>query len=135
MNNFTGFYVVMLGLAAFTGDCPDSPNCVSSRARDQKHAVEPFHVKGDPAAAWSAIRSVIESLPRTAVVEVTDRYLHAECKSRLFGFTDDLELLLDPTSNVIEIRSASRTGYYDFGVNRRRVDDLRRTLRDKGLIR
>lgn len=114
--------------------CPDRPNCVSSQAHDGKHAIEPFHIKGDPTAGWNAITGIIRSLPRTTIVKATEKYLHAECKSRLFGFIDDLELYLDPVTGVIAIRSASRVGYYDFGVNRRRLTDLREMLMDKGLI-
>jgi uncharacterized protein (DUF1499 family) len=114
--------------------CPDRPNCVSSQAHDGKHAIEPFRLKGNPTAGWSAITGIIGSFPRTTIVKATESYLHAECKSRLFGFIDDLELYLDPVTGVIAIRSASRVGYYDFGVNRRRLSDLREMLMDKGLI-
>jgi uncharacterized protein (DUF1499 family) len=152
MKNLTGFYIVLLGLSAFTNgcsgiksdksefgdkalaDCPDRPNCVSSKARDKGHSVGPFYVKGNPVKVWGKVADIIESLPRTTIVKATDRYLHAECKSRLYGFTDDLELLLEPSANVIDIRSASRTGYYDFGVNRRRVSGLRQILKEKDLI-
>ena len=115
-------------------DCPDRPNCVSSKAHDKKHSVEPFLVKGDPRKVWEAVADTLRDFPRTTIIKMTDRYLHAECKSRLFRFADDLELQLDPSANVIEIRSASRTGYYDFGVNHRRVSHLRQILQDKGLI-
>ena len=153
MKNFTRFYVVLLGLAAFTtgcsgiksdkaefgskalADCPDQPNCVSSKARDKSRSIEPFYVKGDPMKVWNAVTGIIAGFPRTTIVKATDRHLHAECKSRLFGFTDDLELMLDASANVIEIRSASRIGYYDFGVNRRRVSGLRQILKEKNLIR
>ena len=114
--------------------CPDRPNCVSSKAHDKGHAVEPFHIKGDPIKAWEAVSDIIKDMSRITIVKMTDRYLHAECKSRLFRFIDDLELHLDPSANVIEIRSASRTGYYDLGVNRMRVSHLRQILQDKGLI-
>lgn len=115
-------------------DCPDRPNCVSSKAKDKGHAVEPFRVKGDPIKVWEAVADILRDLPRTTIIKMTDRYLHAECKSRFFRFIDDLELQLDPSANLIEIRSASRTGYYDFGVNRRRVSHLRQILQEKGLI-
>jgi uncharacterized protein (DUF1499 family) len=61
-------------------------------------------------------------------------YLHAEVKSRVFRFVDDLELLLDPASGVVGIRSASRVGYSDLGVNRRRVETLRQQLIQAGVI-
>jgi uncharacterized protein (DUF1499 family) len=114
--------------------CPDRPNCVSSEARDARQSIAPFRLKGDPAAGWEGIRSVVGDLPRTITVKATDRYLHAECKSRIFGFIDDMELQLDIASGVIAIRSASRVGYSDLGVNRRRIEVLRQKLKEDGII-
>jgi uncharacterized protein (DUF1499 family) len=114
--------------------CPDRPNCVSSQARDQGHAIEPFRLKKGPAAGWNSITNIIGKFPRTTIIKANNNYLHVECKSRLLGFIDDLELKLNTDTGVIDIRSASRTGYYDFGVNRRRVSDLRQILRDQDLI-
>jgi len=115
-------------------DCPDRPNCVFSQAVDPAHAAEPFRFEKDPDEVWNGITSIVGTLPQTRIVKATDRYLHAECKSRLFGFIDDLELQLNISTSVIDIRSASRTGYYDFGVNRRRVSGLRQILMDSKLI-
>jgi len=114
--------------------CPDRPNCVSSEAQDSRHAIAPFRIKGDITVNWDAVRDVVSSLPRTKVVKATDRYLHAECKSRFFGFIDDLELQLNPDTGNIAIRSASRAGYFDLGVNRRRVETLRRRLTQDRII-
>ncbi len=118
--------------------CPDRPNCVSSEARDAKRTVPPLRLKPlpaneDSAKSWRAIQGIVSKMPRTTIVQATDRYLHAECRSRL-GFVDDLELLLDPASGVVAIRSAARMGYSDLGVNRRRVSALRRELEENGLI-
>ena len=115
-------------------DCPSRPNCVSSQAQDARHAIAPLRLKGDPTKAWAAIGDRVRELPRSTIVEATHRYLHITCKSRLFGFVDDLELLLDPVTRVIEIRSAARAGYSDLGVNRRRVEALRQQFRTDGLI-
>jgi uncharacterized protein (DUF1499 family) len=152
MKRFMGFYILSLTLAAVINGCsgtkpdknpgghevlagcPDRPNCVSSQAHDGKHAIEPFHIKGDPTAGWNAITGIIGNLPGTTIVQANDSYLHGECKSRLFGFIDDLELQLSHATGIIDVRSASRTGYYDFRVNRRRVSALRQMLKDKGLI-
>lgn len=152
MKRLMGYYLLPLTLAAFINGCsgtssdkrsigndvlagcPSRPNCVSSKASDKKHAIEPFLLKRDPAAGWNAIKKIIASSPRTTIVKANNNYLQAECKSRLFGFIDDMELQLDPVTGTIDIRSASRTGYYDFGANRRRVSDLRQILKDKGLI-
>ena len=104
--------------------CPSSPNCVSSFAEDDGHRVEPLQLSGDPAAALAGLREILESMPRTRVVDATDRYLRAEHTSALWGYVDDLELLVDPVAGKIHIRSASRTGTSDLGVNRQRVEAL-----------
>ena len=77
---------------------------------------------------------VVSAMPRTVVVTATDTYLRAESRSRLWKFVDDLELSLSPADGWIQVRSASRVGYSDFGVNRRRVEALREELRAAGLI-
>ena len=75
--------------------------------------------------AWSAVIALVRSLPRTEIITSSEGYLHAECRSRLCGFVDDLELHLRPEEGVIAVRCAARLGYSDFGVNRRRVGTLR----------
>jgi uncharacterized protein (DUF1499 family) len=105
--------------------CPASPNCVCSQAADDAHAIEPLHFSDDPAAAMRRLRTMLETMPRTTVVTVRDDYLHAECRSLLFRFTDDVEFLLDPETRVIHCRSASRVGYSDLGVNRQRIESIR----------
>ena len=84
---------------------------------------------------WEAAVQAVSSLPRTNLVTRSEDYLHAECRSRLFGFVDDLELHLRPSEGIIAIRSASRLGYSDFNVNRMRVEKLRESLAAKGLLR
>jgi len=116
-------------------ECPERPNCVYTKAQDTKHVIKPFHLNGDPIVSWDAIRTIIGNMPRNKIITTTDRYLHVECKSRLFGFIDDLELQLNPANGKIEIRSASRIGFSDLGVNRRRVENLRQKLTEKGLIK
>ena len=115
-------------------DCPGSPNCVSSEAADPKHRVEPFRLKGDPAETWAAVLRRVAAMPRTDIVSADDHYIRAECKSRLFRFVDDLELVLTSAGKTARVRSASRSGYYDFGVNRKRVEFLRQGLLADGLI-
>jgi uncharacterized protein (DUF1499 family) len=90
---------------------------------------------GDSNAKWAAIQKGVSRLPRVTIIQATDRYIHVICKSRIFGFIDDLELKLDQQTGMIAVRSASRAGYFDLGVNRRRVEALRRQLTAKGLIR
>ena len=105
--------------------CPDRPNCVSSQMSDPKHAVMPFRITGDATAAMSRLAAVIEKQEGARIVTRRHDYLHAEYQSKLMGFVDDLELLADPAAHVIHVRSASRLGYSDLGVNRARVEALR----------
>jgi len=118
---------------AMFAPCPAAPNCVSSDARDPRHAIAPFVLESAAEDSWPRIRAGILALPRTTLVVDDTTYLHAECRS-LLGFTDDLEIQLRPDENLLAVRSASRIGYYDFGVNRRRIETLRRLLQKRGLI-
>lgn len=115
--------------------CPASPNCVSSDAGDSSHSIPPLQLEVPPDVAWITARELVARLPRTLIVQETSGYLHAECQSALFGFVDDLELHLRPAENIIAIRSASRLGYADFGVNRRRVEALRHALIKRDIVR
>jgi len=74
-------------------------------------------------------------MPRTKIIRFTDDYIHAECTSAVFGFVDDLELHLKPAEKIIAVRSASRLGHSDLGVNRKRVEGLRAVLSRQGIIR
>jgi uncharacterized protein (DUF1499 family) len=101
--------------------CPDTPNCVSSFAEDERHHVDSLALVGDPAAALARLRAILEAMPRTVVVDAGDNYLHAEATSLIYRYVDDLEILIDPDAGRIHLRSASRAGYSDLGANRRRV--------------
>jgi uncharacterized protein (DUF1499 family) len=107
---------------------------VASDSKDANHAIAPLRLISTGEESWRQVRSVVLSLPRTRPIVERENYLHVECRSALFGFADDLELQLRPSEGVVAVRSASRTGYYDFGVNRRRVEKLRRLLQDCGLV-
>ncbi|HBZ70992.1 MAG TPA: DUF1499 domain-containing protein [Deltaproteobacteria bacterium] len=115
--------------------CPASPNCVSSDAADNAHQVPPLVLAVSPEKAWPALRMAVSSLPRTTIVDDSGQYLHAECRSAVFRFVDDLELHLRPDEGAIAVRSASRLGYSDFGVNRGRVETLRRKLVSAGVVK
>ena len=115
--------------------CPDSPNCVNSDAEDAEHRIEAFALKGEPDSVWIRVISLVKSTPRVTVVEETGNYLWAECRTAVFRFVDDLELYLQPESKIISVRSASRLGRSDMGVNRKRVERLRRKLQAADLLR
>lgn len=115
--------------------CQPSPNCVSSDAADAKHFIAAFEPVVPMAEVWPQLRKIVSTLPRTEIISETSDYLHAECRSAVFGFVDDLELHARPAQNFIAVRSAARLGYSDFGVNRRRVEDLRTLLLNRRVIR
>jgi uncharacterized protein (DUF1499 family) len=112
-------------------ECPDSPNCVSSQTIKKGHVVDPFSYKGSYSEAKEALLSIISSLPRTKIIVDNDRYIHVTFTSRLVRFVDDVEFLFDDTNKQIHVRSASRVGYSDMGVNRKRVEDLRKRLDER----
>jgi uncharacterized protein (DUF1499 family) len=88
--------------------------------------VEPLSYKVSQEEAREKLISVIDSMKRSEIVAAKTNYMHATFKSALFGFADDVEFSFDDERKFIDVRSASRTGYYDFGVNRRRVEEIRR---------
>lgn len=114
--------------------CPDSPNCVCSEyPADSAHYVEPLRLPGDLplASVPGRLGEQVRTLGGTVTLVQQD-YLAASFRSRLFGFVDDLQLRLDVEEGVIQVRSASRVGRSDLGVNQRRVEALRRLWRQAG---
>jgi uncharacterized protein (DUF1499 family) len=111
--------------------CPSSPNCVSSKAEDEGHAIAPFRYQKTRPEAKEALKVIVRSLPRTKLVEEDEIYLHFEFTSLLLRFVDDVEFLFDDEAKTIHFRSASRTGHSDFGVNRRRMEDIRKLIEGK----
>ena len=106
--------------------CPSSPNCVCSEVEPGGFArVEPFAVPEgvDTADAFARLRDLVAE--RATIETREPGYLHAVFKSRLMRFRDDFEARLVPEDRLIHVRSASRLGYSDLGVNRRRVEQLR----------
>jgi uncharacterized protein (DUF1499 family) len=110
--------------------CKRTPNCVSSQAdpADAEHYIAPIAFKGTAAQAMAAARRAIESMERTTVVHEEPGYTYAEFRSKLLGYVDDVELLYDEKAGVFHVRSASRLGRRDFGVNRKRIEELRRLI-------
>ena len=111
--------------------CPSSPNCVSTQAQDEGHAIAPFRYRKSRAEAKEALKEIVRSLPRTKLVEEDESYLHYEFTSLLLRFVDDVEFLFDDESKTIHFRSASRTGYGDLGVNRTRMKQVRALVAEK----
>ncbi|GJL54061.1 MAG: hypothetical protein NPIRA02_11930 [Nitrospirales bacterium] len=105
--------------------CPNSPNCVSSQEPDTDHYIEPLIYSGSHTGAQGRLRTIVERQPRMRIVTDKDGYFHIEVTSRIFGFIDDLEFQFDYALQCIHVRSASRTGYWDLGVNRKRIETIR----------
>lgn len=105
--------------------CPIRSNCVSSQSTDAAYFIAPFFYTGIADDAFSRIKMIIMGMKRSTVVDETATYLHVEFTSALFRFVDDVEFLIDKDERTIHVRSSSRVGYYDFGVNRRRIERIR----------
>jgi uncharacterized protein (DUF1499 family) len=120
--------------AGLLAACPDRNNCVNSDANDPKHAIAPFRLKVPPAEAWADLKRLLEAAPDTRIVHATPDYLAAEFTTGRLRFTDDVEFVLRAEQGEIAVRSASRLGYYDFGVNRERIENLRAKLRERGVV-
>ena len=93
--------------------------------------IAPFPCNGDTKRTWSRLVELVRALPGAEIETQTSSYLYAQCSSKLLGFVDDLECLLDRKRDVIHVRSAARLGRRDFGVNAARVEKLRAQLGDK----
>jgi uncharacterized protein (DUF1499 family) len=106
--------------------CPAKPNCVSSQAESARQRLAPLRFSGDSGAAMRRLRDVVDNISGTTVIDENDHYLYFECATSLLGFVDDLEFLCDADEQVIHVRSASRLGYSDLGVNRKRVESIRK---------
>lgn len=105
--------------------CPDSPNCVTSQAKTGKQVIRPLTYSTDRATAFAKIKQIVSNRDNASIVAETTDYLHVEFRSKLMGFVDDVEFWFPENQPVIHLRSASRLGYSDFGVNRKRVQHLR----------
>ena len=107
----------------YLAPCKRTPNCVSSQAdaSDREHYIAPLK------ASMEEVRKAVESLPRTRIVLAQSNYLYAEFRSKLLGYVDDVEFFFDGAA--VQVRSASRLGRRDFGVNRTRIEQLRKMLK------
>jgi uncharacterized protein (DUF1499 family) len=109
-----------------------TPNSVSSQARlypghPQQAAaqIDPLPLRGDGTASMQALAAVLRDWPGITVVTEQPNYLYARARTPWLRFVDDLEFWFDPAAGVIELRSASRLGSRDFGVNRQRIEAIR----------
>lgn len=112
-------------------ECPDSPNCVSTQTKDSSKRMEPLPFIEDLPHSHTIIKSILSEESRVKLETVTEDYIHAVFVSKLFRFKDDVEFYFDRDNQVIHFRSASRVGYSDFGVNRKRMDTIGQKYKEK----
>ncbi|MDJ0899339.1 MAG: DUF1499 domain-containing protein [Xenococcus sp. MO_188.B8] len=124
MFNFSGTRPTNLGVKdGKLAACPGTPNCVCSQSEDPKFKIEPL-----PPIMIADLKTIVANMERSTIIEETDNYLYAEFKSKLMGYVDDVEFYRDSDANVVQVRSASRLGKSDLGVNRKRIEEIRSQL-------
>ena len=105
--------------------CPKSPNCVLSQASGPNHQILPFHYTSSVEFAKERLNRVILSMVDTRIITQNKVYWHVEFTTRWLRFIDDVEFYFPESEALIHLRSASRSGYWDLGVNRKRVEEIR----------
>jgi uncharacterized protein (DUF1499 family) len=110
--------------------CPRTPNCVSTQAPPGPQHMDPIPYTGALGQARAKLLTVLRNYPRTRIVREEADTLRAECRSAFFHFVDDVEFVFDDDAKRIHFRSASRLGRKDFGVNRKRMEEISAAFRD-----
>ena len=105
--------------------CPDTPNCVSSQVSNPRHFIKPFTFHDQTTEAMARLKEALLREKRVTIIKEQPAFLRAEVRSQVFRFVDDVEFTLLPEQGLIQICSFARTGYTDFGVNRRRIERIR----------
>ena len=127
-NVFAGSPPTNIGInSGKLASCPATPNCVSSQgsSTDAEHRITPLQLSSDNLTTIAKLKQVLQSMPKNKIVKETDNYLYAQFTSKLMGFVDDVEFYLDNDTKTIQVRSASRLGESDLGVNRQRIEEIR----------
>jgi uncharacterized protein (DUF1499 family) len=114
--------------------CPSAPHCVSSDDSDAKHQIAALRIKGDADTAWSVLNAELDRLPRSQTVERRADYRRVVVTTKLLRFKDDVEFMLRPERGEIAMRSSSNVGYYDFNVNRKRLEAIRAALQQRAVV-
>ena len=114
--------------------CPDTPNCVcSEQYNDPEHYIPPLVLsKRDSNTSWTILKKIIRELDGEIQNE-SDTYISATFSSTLFGFVDDVEIRMDSDQKTIQLRSASRVGHSDFGVNKKRITLIKKMFMERSL--
>jgi len=138
---------LVLGLTACSGNrpqnlgvtdgrftqCPASPNCVSSFDNDAEHGFPVYKVDGDTKEVWQAVRTAVLQIERSEIIFESSNYLHVEVTSFLMGYVDDVQIYFSAENGDLFFYSASRLGYSDLGVNRKRMSALVEHIKGAGI--
>lgn len=105
--------------------CPKTANCVSSQSVDSAHNIKPLTYNSSAQEAFANLKAAIATFDRAKIIKETNNYIYAEFTLPIVRFVDDVEFVLDENAKLINVRSASRLGESDLGVNRQRVETIR----------
>jgi uncharacterized protein (DUF1499 family) len=105
--------------------CANMPNCVSTQTVDPRHQIEPLHYSTSQSEAQATLSEVVRSMERAEIITEEPGYIYAEFRTKGMGYVDDVEFAFDPETQIIHFRSSSRLPYSDWGVNRRRMEQIR----------
>lgn len=142
MKNFVFLFMIglsLMGCSSFQArdlslqalsiaDCPSSPNCVSSQSKNSSHKIEPLKFEGSLKDFHQFVQEIQSELPRAEILRQEGPYVHFVITSKLLRFKDDVEMYFLESDSLIHLRSASRVGYSDLGVNRARISEIEKTL-------
>lgn len=106
--------------------CDSGPHCVSSETSDKDRHVAPLTYSNSRTIALLRLEEIINGMEGAKIIKQAPNYIYATYTSAVFGFVDDVEFVLPADSHEIQLRSSSRIGYYDFGVNHARVEAIRK---------
>ncbi|MBU1172050.1 MAG: DUF1499 domain-containing protein [Proteobacteria bacterium] len=135
MSGCSGKHVTVRDNTLCLDGCSPLPNCVSSTTRILYNRTSPFELLMPSQEAWPMIKDAISHIPRTEIMEYNDTYIHAKCRTRVFRFVDNLELVLQPDMKTVSVRSSSTIAISDLNVNRMRIYRLRNQLEKMGIIK
>jgi uncharacterized protein (DUF1499 family) len=112
--------------------CPDKRSCICTQDPAEQHRVEPIRYAVAQDEAREKLLGIIRHMTQSTLVKADPDYIHVEFRSAFFEFVDDVEFLFDDGAKLIHFRSAARTGSYDFNVNRKRMEDIRKRFMGPG---
>ncbi len=106
--------------------CPKTPNCVSSVDTGRGHYIQPLRFEGSAKDAQFNLFRILNKFDRAKVITFEENTIQVEFTSTVLGFVDDVEFHFDKFEKIVHVKSASRVGFSDLGVNRRRIEKIRK---------